>query len=48
LFVAIGRQGNNPVRWLSTWPHGFERTTAFALDEASALIAERVREALEG
>jgi hypothetical protein len=31
-----------------TGPHGFERAAAFALDEDPALIAERVREVLEG
>jgi hypothetical protein len=32
---------------LITGPHGFERTAVFALDDDAAVIAERVREALE-
>lgn len=36
------------VRVLITGPEGFERTVAFALDESSATIAERVRETIEG
>jgi len=35
------------VRVLITGPQGFERTVAFALDEAPATIAERVRETIE-
>jgi hypothetical protein len=32
---------------LITGAHGFERTVAFALDDAPAVIAERVRETVE-
>jgi hypothetical protein len=35
------------VSTLITGPPGFERTVAFALDETSATITERVRETLE-
>jgi hypothetical protein len=35
------------VRVLITGPRGFERTVVFAIDEAPAEIAERVRETLE-
>ena len=35
------------VKVLITGPHGFERTVTFAIDEAPAVIAERVRETLE-
>ena len=36
------------MRVLITGPHGFERTVMFALDEDAAVIAERVRQTLEG
>jgi hypothetical protein len=32
---------------LITGPHGFERAVMFALDDDPAIVAERVREALE-
>jgi hypothetical protein len=35
-------------RVLITGPHGFERTMTFALDDDPAVIAERVREMVEG
>jgi hypothetical protein len=35
------------VRVLITRPLGFERTVAFALDEAAARIAQRVRETID-
>ena len=34
-------------RLLITGPHGFERTVIFAVDDAPAVIAERVRQTLE-
>jgi hypothetical protein len=34
-------------RLLITGPHGFERTVTLAVDDDSAVIAERVRETLE-
>ena len=34
-------------RVLITGPHGFERTVTFAIDDDAAVIAERVREALD-
>ena len=34
-------------RVLITGPHGFERTTTFAIDDDSAVITERVRETME-
>ena len=36
------------VKVLITGPHGLERAVTFPPDEDPALIAERVREALEG
>jgi hypothetical protein len=36
-----------PARVLITAPQGFERTLGFDLDEPSATITERVREAIE-
>ena len=35
-------------RVLITGPHGFERTVTFDIDDDPAVIAERVRETLEG
>jgi hypothetical protein len=35
------------VKVLITGQHGFERTVTFALDDDSAVIAERVRETME-
>src|ERR1700687_5830666 len=43
--TADPRRGG--VRVLITGPRGFERTVVFAIDEAPAVIAERVRETLE-
>jgi hypothetical protein len=34
-------------RVLITGPHGFERTLTFAIDDARAVIADRVRETVE-
>jgi hypothetical protein len=34
-------------RLLITGPHGFERTVTCAVDDGPAVIADRVREALE-
>jgi hypothetical protein len=36
------------VKVLITGPQGFERTVKFALDDDPAVIAERVRETMEG
>jgi hypothetical protein len=36
------------VKVLITGPHGFERTVTFALDDDPVVIAERVRETMEG
>jgi hypothetical protein len=36
------------VKILITGPQGFERTVTFALDDDPAVIAERVRETMEG
>jgi hypothetical protein len=38
---------NGGFRVLITGPHGFERTVTFAIEHDPAVIAERVREALE-
>jgi hypothetical protein len=35
------------VRVLITGPQGFERTVAFALDEAAATITQRVKETID-
>jgi hypothetical protein len=39
---------NGGVRLLITGPHGFERSLSLAVDDDAAVIAERVRETLEG
>lgn len=39
---------NGGFRVLITGAHGFERTVNFATDDDPAVIAERVRETLEG
>ncbi|MEI9973381.1 MAG: hypothetical protein WDO73_15865 [Ignavibacteriota bacterium] len=36
------------IRLLITGPQGFERTVTLGLDDAPAVIADRVRETLEG
>jgi hypothetical protein len=36
------------VKVLITGPHGFERTLSFAIDDAPAVIQDRVRERVEG
>jgi hypothetical protein len=36
------------IRLLITGPHGFERTLSLAIDDDPAVIADRVRETLEG
>ena len=38
----------NGFRLLITGPQGFERTVMFVVDDDPAVIAERVRETLEG
>jgi hypothetical protein len=39
---------NGGFRLLITGPHGFERNVTFALDDDTAVIAERVRKTLDG
>ena len=39
---------NGGFRVLITGPHGFERTVPFAIDDDPAVIAERVRETMDG
>ena len=39
---------NGRIRVLITGPQGFERTVTFAIEDAPSVIAERVRETLEG
>ena len=39
---------NGGLRVLITGPHGFERTVTFAIDDDPAVIAEMVRETMDG
>jgi hypothetical protein len=39
---------NGGFRVLITGPHGFERAVAFGIDDDAAVIAERVRDSMEG
>jgi hypothetical protein len=45
--LDLRRIGSKAAFVLITGSHGFERTVMFALDDDTAVIAERVRETLD-